>query len=148
MRQNIYAPWEKIVERSNVSDYLSQINKYATWLGMYTKPQFDFTTFYGYLIGESIEKIDIKAADANFKESYHFKYFFRPSCNIFRGESKPDGNLYMEIIKYSVLLERAKSRNKIFIEKLTQKSKKQEVESAKQLLCTEEVQEQLKLNLE
>lgn len=132
----------------NVSDYLSQINKYATWLGMYTKPQFDFATFYGYLIGESIEKIDIKAADANFKESYHFKYFFRPSCNIFRGESKPDGNLYMEIIKYSVLLERAKTRNKIFIDKLTQRSKGQDIADIKQLSYAEEEKEQLKLDLE
>lgn len=115
---------------------------------MYTKPQFDFATFYGYLIGESIEKIDIKAADANFKESYHFKYFFRPSCNIFRGESKPDGNLYMEIIKYSVLLERAKTRNKIFIDKLTQRSKGQDIADIKQLSYAEEEKEQLKLDLE
>ena len=36
-------------------------------------------------------------------------------CHYFRRE---DGSLYTEIIKYSTLLERAKLRNKIFIDKL------------------------------
>lgn len=103
----------------DVSDYLSQINKYAGLIRNFTKDKFQITTFYGYLIGEDISDIDIQMADADFIHSYHFDFWFRPSKfvpSFFDNREK--GNIYMEIIKFSTLLKRAKLRNQIFIEKL------------------------------
>ena len=103
----------------DVSDYLSQINKYAGLIRNFTKDKFQITTFYGYLIGEDISDIDIQMADADFIHSYHFDFWFRPSKAVpsfFDNRGK--GNIYMEIIKFSTLLKRAKLRNQIFIEKL------------------------------
>lgn len=108
----------------NVSDHLNQINNYATLLRNFTVPEYKFTTFFGYLIGEKINGNDVRAHDADFKISYHFDYLFRPSKTIagmFQNEGD-DGNLYTEVIKYSTLLQRAKHRNQIFIDKITSKS--------------------------
>ncbi len=117
----------------NVADHLNQINQYATWLARYTKPEYEFTSFYGYLIGEAIENEDILSADATFKESYYFKYLFRPSHPIYRGKEKNSAEIYTEIIKYSVLLERAKFRNKIFIDKLTQQPQEESDNNSQQV---------------
>jgi hypothetical protein len=114
-----------IVEFKNpnvsVSEHLNQINNYATLLRNFSKPKMKLTTFYGYLIGEKIEPNDVRAYDADFKNAYNFDYLFRPAktvAGIFSNEGK-DGSLYTEVVKYSTLLERAKNRNNIFINKLT-----------------------------
>lgn len=103
----------------NVSDHLSQINKYAYWLRNFSNPCFKFTQFYGYLIGEAIEPRDIRAADGEYKTMYNGLGLFKPKANIpCDNDEKQDGELYMEVLPYSALLERAITRNKIFIEKL------------------------------
>lgn len=103
----------------DVSDYLVQINKYAGLIRNFTENEFQITTFYGYLIGEDISTVDIRTADADFIHSYHLDFWFRPSKTVAAlVDDRKDGNLYMEIIKFSTLLERAKLRNKIFISKL------------------------------
>jgi hypothetical protein len=102
---------------ANVSDHLVQINKYASLIRNYTNDEFQLTTFYGYLIGESIEARDVLGAVGNFEHSYHLDYFFKPSEKVY-GFDKSDGSIYTEVIKYSTLLERARKRNDIFINKL------------------------------
>jgi len=105
----------------SVAEHLTQINNYSTILRNFAIPELKLTTFYGYLIGEKIEANDVRAHDADFKNAYNFDYVFRPAKTIagmFKNEGK-DGSLYTEVIKYSTLLERAKNRNNIFIEKLT-----------------------------
>lgn len=102
----------------NVSEHLSQINNYATLIRNFSKPQFKFNTFYGYLIGEKISSQDVRAYDADFKEAYHFDYLFRASKTVAGMFGNSDANLYTEVIKYSTLLKRAKRRNDIFIQKL------------------------------
>ena len=102
----------------NVSDHLNQINKYATWIRNYTTLDFQIFTFYGYLIGEAIEPNDVRAYDGDFTHAHQFDYLFRPSKTIVDFESGKDGSLYMEVLKYSNLLERAKKRNEIFLNKL------------------------------
>ncbi len=102
----------------NISDYLYQINKYASLIRNFTKDNIQFETFFGYLIGESIEARDVRNADSDFKASYHFDYVFRPAKNIVGDGDRKDGSIYTEVLKYSTLLERAKLRNKIFIDKL------------------------------
>lgn len=104
----------------NVAKHLSQIDDYATILLNYTKDKFAFTQYYGYLIGEAMERRDIVAKPGNWIESPKFHYFFHPARSIpyLDEERKRSGELYTEVIKYSTLLERAKLRNKIFIQKL------------------------------
>lgn len=110
----------------DVSDYIHQAHKYASWIGTYTKDKYEITTFYSYLIGESIEDNDVFAVDATFQSATHFKYLFKPPFQIFRGENRKKGYMYSEIIKFSVLLERAILRNKIFIDKLMKHDKSQQ----------------------
>lgn len=103
----------------NVADCIQQVAKYAYFLRNYTKPEFKFLTFYGYLIGESIEKRDVRAADADFVTSPNLDYLFRPSKKIVDESSdNQDGTLYMEVIQFSVLKQRAELRNKIFADLL------------------------------
>ncbi|CAM4127217.1 ATP-binding protein [Cytophagaceae bacterium 50C-KIRBA] len=102
----------------NVSDHLTQIDKYAGLIRNYTADNFQITTFFGYLLGESIEPRDVLGAVSSYEESYQFDYLFRPSTKVIGFDGRNNGAIYTEVIKYSTLLERAKQRNKIFIEKL------------------------------
>jgi len=105
----------------NVSYYLSEIPFYAGLIANYSKNEFKFKSFYGYLVGESIEPKDIlKTGTGDWVISEHLDYIYRPLINIYDDfvTGKVIGTLYTEVIKYSTLFERAKIRNKIFIEKL------------------------------
>jgi hypothetical protein len=106
----------------NISNHLTQINKYASFLLNYSHEQFKFCQFYGYLIGEAIESKDVRFSDGNFIEASYFDFLFRPHSIIPGDDGRRDGSLYTEVIKYSTLLKRAKQRNKIFIDKLTPES--------------------------
>ena len=102
----------------NVSEHLSQIDFYASLLLNYTRDDLHLNTFYGYLIGENIEDRDVRGRVSRFEHSPNFDYWFRPSEKVNNFNGGQDGNIYTEVIKYSTLLQRAKLRNKIFIEKL------------------------------
>ncbi len=103
----------------NVSEHLNQINRYASLINNLSIDTFKFNTFYGYLIGESIDPDDVIDNDSDFINASNLGYIFRPYKRIVGKFGRVDGSLYTEIIKYSTLLERAKQRNKIFIDKLT-----------------------------
>lgn len=107
----------------NVSEHLTQINNYATLIWNFSRPEYRFTSFYGYLIGESINAIDVRSHDGDFREAYQFDYLFRPNKLIAGVFVKTDAALYTEVIKYSTLLKRALRRNEIFIKKLTKDNK-------------------------
>lgn len=103
----------------NVADCLTQINKYAYFLRNFSVPDFKFLTFYGYLIGESVEKKDVRAADGDFITAPNLDYLFRPKKTIPDDSgTQEDGTLYMEVLKFSVLKDRAEIRNKAFIDRL------------------------------
>lgn len=102
----------------NVSEHLTQIDYYANLIRNYTEDNFQITTFYGYLIGESIEPRDVLGRVSTFEHSYHLDYLFRPSQKVIGFDGRVDGSIYTEVIKYSTLLERAKRRNEIYIEKI------------------------------
>jgi len=116
-----------IIELKNpdvpIRTHLGQIDFYAGLIRNLTKDTFNLDTFYGYLIGESIDPRDVRLTDQRFIQSYHLDYMFRPSTpvagDIFPNTKKSDGSIYTEVIKYSTLLERALMRNKIFIDKIT-----------------------------
>jgi hypothetical protein len=102
----------------NVTDHLMQINNYAALIWNFSRPEFHFDTFYGYLIGENLNPTEVRMKDGDFKEAYKFDYAFRPNKVIPGIFVKGDAALYTEVIQYSTLLERAKKRNTIFIDKL------------------------------
>ncbi|ROI11157.1 hypothetical protein [Epilithonimonas hominis] len=108
---------------AKVSDYINQIQNYATLIRNFSTDEFEFTTFYGYLFGEQIDTFDVRSKDSDFKEATFFDYLYRPAKPIsgfFRHRKNQDGTIYTEIMKYSTLFARAKNRNDVFIEKLTQ----------------------------
>lgn len=102
----------------NVSEHLNQINRYASLINNLSIDTLKFTTFYGYLIGESIDPDDVIDNDSDFIDAPNLGYIYRPFKRIVGKFGRVDGSLYTEIIKYSTLLERAKQRNRIFIDKL------------------------------
>lgn len=102
----------------NVAEHLTQIDFYASLLRNYTIDEMQITSFYGYLIGESIEDRDVRGRVSRFEYSSQFNYWFRPSEKVIHFNNGIEGNIYVEILKYSTLLERANMRNQIFIKKL------------------------------
>lgn len=103
----------------NVAEHLTQIDFYASLLRNYTIDDLQITAFYGYLIGESIEDRDVRGRVSRFEYSAKFNYWFRPSEKVIHFNNGVEGNIYVEILKYSTLLKRAEQRNQIFINKLT-----------------------------
>ena len=102
---------------TNLSLHLDQIKKYAYFLLNFTSEQFTIDTFYGYLIGEALEFRDVRAADGRFKYDPKFNFMYLPNAPVVFEDDhtgKQDGSLYMEVLTYSVLLERAKKRNEAF----------------------------------
>ena len=102
----------------NASEHLTQIDLYANLILNYTEDKFNITTFYGYLIGENIEPRDVLGRVSRYEHSYQFNYLFRPAEKVNGFDGRPNGSIYTEVIQYTTLLERARNRNKIFIEKL------------------------------
>lgn len=106
----------------SVRTHLAQVDFYAGLIRNFTKNEYNLDTFYGYLIGQAIEPIDVRLTDPRYTHSYHFDYLYRPPTtvagDIFPPKKRNDGSLYVEVIKYTSLLKRAITRNKLFIEKL------------------------------
>lgn len=114
---------------ANVSNYLHQVNKYATFIRSYTTDEFYIDTFYGYLIGEGLQPNDVRAADGDFKYDPKFNFCYRPSKNIINlsdDSGKTDGSIYMEAMSFSELIKRAIVRNESFKERLLPKHGKKE----------------------
>lgn len=103
----------------NASDHLTQINSYASLIRNYTVDRFQITTFYGYLIGESIEPKDVMGKVSGYEYAYELDYLFSPSEKVHGFDGRANGSIYKEVIKYSTLLARSRRRNEIFIEQLT-----------------------------
>ena len=102
----------------NASTYISQIDYYASLIRNFSIDEISIDTFYGYLIGESLEDFDVRSKNHGIEHSFHLDYWFRPSEKITGFFGRTDGSIYLEVIKYSTLLERAKTRNKIYMKKL------------------------------
>lgn len=106
----------------NVASYIHQIAQYATLIRSYSKDKFNIFNFYGYLIGQNINEIDVRGASARFLSAPQFDYWYRVdepiACLMKSRSDNRDGNLYTEIIKYTTLLDRARVRNRIFVNKL------------------------------
>lgn len=104
----------------NVSHHLQQISRYAAIINNLSKDEFKIHSFYGYLIGEKINDDDVLEHDARYKKSEFYDYLYQLDIPVLGKFGRAPGTLNMEVIKYSTILERAKNRNQIFIEKLIQ----------------------------
>ena len=102
----------------DVSDHLTQIKKYSSWILNYSTDDLKITKFYGHLIGENVVPQDVIAADAYFESAAKFDYVYCPYTPVKNLDGITAGAIYMEAIKYSVLLERARLKNGIFIDRL------------------------------
>ena len=112
--------------------HLDQIKKYAYWIRNFASDNFLIDTFYGYLIGQALEPRDVRAADGRFKYDPKFNFMYLPSTPVVY-ENDPtgrqDGSLYMEVISYSIILQRAERRNEAFTSKLFPPKKKVETKT-------------------
>lgn len=111
----------------DVSDFILQPRKYASWIHSYCNDDFHIDRFYVYLIGDSFDFMDVRASDSRFVVSSAFEYAFCPETPVIDLEEKRnDGSLYMEIISYTSVLERAIKRNDAFFDNLFEEKKDSE----------------------
>lgn len=106
---------------TNLALHLDQIKKYAYWIRNFASDDFIIDTFYGYLIGQALEPRDVRAADGRFKYDPKFSFMYLPSTPVvYENDStgRQDGSIYMEVISYSVILQRAERRNEAYTSKL------------------------------
>ena len=98
----------------DVSLHLDQLPKYAKLIANYSKKK--ITQFYGYLIGENINRLDIPD---RYNRAVYSGYWFNPSETIKDLNTDfPIADLYQEIIPFSTIGTRAEMRNRSFAEKL------------------------------
>lgn len=100
-----------------LTNQIQQINNYASIIRQYSKPKFEITTFYAYIIGEKIDLEAFIRRNPEFETSYYFNYAYCPDKKVYGG-NRNKGSMYIEVITFSTLLERAKMRNKVFINQI------------------------------
>ena len=106
---------------ADVSKFTTQATRYASLIRKFSKKEYEITNFYAYLIGESFDFEAVIDADPDFIGSPNLDYVFKPHQNVNGGsgeKARALGSMYIEVLKYSTLLERAKLRNKAFVEPL------------------------------
>ncbi len=103
---------------NDLSQHTDQIARYATLIANYSRKPRQFTQFFGFLIGEDVDLINLDRA--LWKKVPFGKYRVYPNRDILSiGEIEtPIASLYQEMIPYSEIATRAKLRNKSFAEKL------------------------------
>lgn len=103
---------------ADVSKFVSQVSQYAGLIRQFSKEKFEITTFYSYLIGESFTLNEVMRANPFLEKAYYFDYLFCPNYPVSGGDNRRKGEMYIEVIRYSTLLERAIFRNKVFTDKI------------------------------
>ena len=100
----------------DLSQHTTQIPRYAKLIANYARKS--FTQFFGYLIGEKIDIVNLDTA--NWKKVPYGNYRVYPNYSITSIDEKEAtiANLYQELLPLSELARRASIRNKSFAEKL------------------------------
>jgi hypothetical protein len=100
-----------------IMDGVSQMDRYAQLLANFIKPEFSIEFFYTYLITDNFNKYDRPSGD--FRKIYGIEGFVRHSANINNFDTgMVIANQYAEVIRYTDIHDRARKRNKIFMQKL------------------------------
>jgi hypothetical protein len=101
----------------NTMDGVSQMDRYAQLLANFIKPEFSIEFFYTYLITDNFNKYDSPSGD--FRRIHGIEGFVRHSANINNFDTgMVIANQYSEVIRYTDIYDRARKRNKIFMQKL------------------------------
>ena len=106
-----------------VDEHLDQITQYATIIHALSSEKYPFHSFYGYLVGENEDIYSIIERDGDFRYSKSLGYVFRNHKRLADPLNRGEASLYMEVIRYSDLLKRAQLRNKIYTDKILNKTK-------------------------
>lgn len=104
----------------NLSDSIPQINKYAHIIYNYSAPEYKLNRFYVYLIGGELNAQvaqDIRAVDSAYCFAKRFNYLYQ-TRKVPSTTDAHDADMYVEIHSYATFLERAKARNKLFLDLL------------------------------
>ena len=99
-----------------MADGVAQMDKYAELLANFIKEELSIENFYTYLITDNFNIYD---KPRGFNKIYGIEGFARRSMeikNYYTGIGI--ANQYSEVIRYTDIYERAKRRNKIYMEKL------------------------------
>ena len=100
-----------------IMEGVSQMDRYAQLLANFIKPEFSIKFFYTYLVTDNFNRYDSPSGE--FRKIYGIEGFVRYSANI---NSYDTGmviaNQYSEVIRYTDIYDRARKRNKIFMQKL------------------------------
>ena len=102
----------------DLSEHTNQISRYATLIANYSRKPRQFTQFFGFLIGEEIDLVNL---DRSLWKKVPFgNYRIYPNKEILSlGEVEETiANIYQEIVPFSEIAKRAKIRNRSFAEKL------------------------------
>jgi hypothetical protein len=100
-----------------VADSIAQLDKYAEYLANFIKPDFSIEFFYTYLITDNFNKYD--RPGASFRKIYGIEGFVRHSADIKSFDNDMSiANQYSEVIRYTDIYERARKRNRIYLQKL------------------------------
>lgn len=105
-----------------VEKHLEQITQYATIIHALSSEKFPFHLFYGYLIGENADIYSIIDRDGDFVYSKSLGYVYRNHKRLADPLNRGEASLYTEVIRYSDLLKRAQFRNKIYTDKILNKT--------------------------
>ena len=103
----------------SIKEFLGQSSEYASLINTYCREDVSFNQFYIYLIGENYSYKDIVSADSAYRicsSSNNILFKNAPVAHL-NDPTKPAFGYY-EVLSYSSMIERAKTRNKIFIDKL------------------------------
>ena len=96
---------------------VSQMDKYAQLLANFIKPEFFIEFFYTYLVTDNFNKYDRPSGD--FRKIHGIEGFVRHSANINNYDTgMVIANQYSEVIRYTDIYEKARKRNKIFMQKI------------------------------
>jgi hypothetical protein len=94
-----------------------QMDRYAQLLANFIKPEFSIGFFYTYLITDNFNRYDSPSGD--FRKIHSIDGFVRHSANITSFDTgMVIANQYSEVIRYTDIYDRARNRNKIFMQKL------------------------------
>jgi hypothetical protein len=93
------------------------MDRYAEMLANFLEPEFSIVLFYTYLITDNFNLFD--KPGAAFRRIYGIEGFVRQSVDIRNYyDDTTIANQYSEVIRYTDIYERARKRNKIFMQKL------------------------------
>lgn len=102
-----------------LSKHLSQIQNYATLIYNYSKNDYKIDTFFGYLIGDRFDFDEITTHDPTYETRTSEQGSFIYKKGVVAGyDGRDKGSIYIEILSYDTVLERAKNRNKILFNKI------------------------------